>query len=504
MRSISRRLFLKLMLPLVLFALTACNMPTPTPDGSTPRTAPLCLISDLGPPRAIYPGDYSIVLEMSPTFQWEPQTGCDPEGYRIQVTTYGGYDFGDLYVGEVDADESTWSVDTPLEPATDYEWRVAGIAEDELGPFSESMRFWTGPICDAGALVAPILNAPADGAVITENYAILDWEYPEPCVPEDYQVELMSTPDFTGTNQMSEEAMGPADEQVSLSSLEDCTTYYWRVSASVGATTSPYSEVRTLRTDFTGACEETDTTPEPAEGTNTPESTSDFTVTARQNSNCRVGPGTVYAQYGFLLADESAQTTGRLADDTWLVVQLDDRPEPCWIAANLLEYSFSPGDLPSIIPPPTPTPALGSIQGLVWHDLCAPPVHTTPSATPLPPPDGCVRLSGGALEGNGVYESGEPGIAGVQVRLGVGSCPSTGFATTTTGGAGSYSFSSLSAGTYCVSIDALDATNESILIPGGWTYPSRGGGAQATVTVDPGETVSGVSFGWDYQFLPSP
>lgn len=502
MRSISRCLFLMLAMSLVLFVLAACNMPTPTPDGPTPGTLPLCLFGDLGQPQAFYPGDYSIILEMSPSFQWEPQTGCNPEGYRIQVTTYGGYDFGELYVGEVDGDETMWSVDTPLDSATDYEWRVAAIAEGEVGPFSESMRFWTGPICDPEALAAPILVAPADGAVIPENYAILDWDDPAPCVPEDYQVELMSAPDFTGTNQMSEEAVGPADEQISFSSLEDCTTYYWRVSASVGATTSPYSEVRSLRTDFTGSCKATDGAPPVATATHTPESGSDFTVTARQNSNCRVGPGTVYAQYGFLLEGESAQATGRLADDTWLVVQLDDRPEPCWIAANLLEFSFPPADLPSIIPPPTPTPALGSIQGLVWHDLCAPPMHTTPSATPLPPPDGCVRLSGGALEGNGVYESGEPGIAGVQVRLGLGSCPSAGLAATTTGSSGGYSFSNLSAGAYCVSADALEAVNTTVLIPGGWTYPARGPVVQTTVTVDPGSTTTGVNFGWDYQFLP--
>jgi hypothetical protein len=492
----------KMLIPIgfgIAFVLVACNKPTATPEGPVSEALPLCSLSDLEAPQTLYPGDYTIISETTPAFQWVTQDDCVPKGYRVQVVTYGGYDFGGLFVGEVDSGESTWIIDTPLQPATDYEWRLAARAVDGVGPYSESTRFWTGPICDPGSLAAPILNAPVDGAVITENYAILDWEYPDACVPEDYLAELKDSSDFTGTNQMSEEGISPADEQVSFSSLEDCTTYYWRVSARVGGTTSAYSEVRTLYTDFTGSCESAETETTLADTTATPADSGDRTVKALKNSNCRTGPGTVYDQYGFLLEGETALATGRLADNTWLVVQLTDRPKPCWIAANLLQFTFSPEVLSAVIPPPTPTPALGSIQGLVWHDLCAPPMHSTPTASP---PEGCVALSGGGYGANGVYESGEPGIGGVIVSLGSGSCPSTGLATTTSGGSGGYSFNGLSTGTYCVSIDALSSTNSSILIPGGWTYPTSGGSAQSTVTVDPGVTVSGISFGWDYQFLP--
>lgn len=144
---------------------------------------------------------------------------------------------------------------------------------------------------------------------------------------------------------------------------------------------------------------------------------------------------------------------------------------------------------------PTVAPAPGSIGGKVWHDLCKVPYETVDT-----PPEGCVKLPDGGLVANGLLEAGEPGLAGVVVELGVGACPSTGLATTTTDANGMYAFAGLSAGTYCISINALSATNETILIPGGWTYPNAEG--SATVTVGAGEDRLDVNFGWDYQFLP--
>jgi hypothetical protein len=143
---------------------------------------------------------------------------------------------------------------------------------------------------------------------------------------------------------------------------------------------------------------------------------------------------------------------------------------------------------------PTVEPALGSIGGKVWHDLCKVPYETVDV-----PPEGCVKLPDGGLVANGLLEAGEPGIEGVVVMLGSSACPSTGLATAIADADGLYTFSGLGAGTYCVSSDPLDATNETILIPGGWTNPA---GGSVTVTLGAGEERLDVNFGWDYQFLP--
>jgi hypothetical protein len=151
---------------------------------------------------------------------------------------------------------------------------------------------------------------------------------------------------------------------------------------------------------------------------------------------------------------------------------------------------------PTVVPTDLPEPpAQGSISGKVWHDLCKVPYETVDV-----PPEGCIKLPDGGLVANGLLEAGEPGLEGVVVALGARVCPSTGLAAANTDVNGMYTFAGLDAGTYCVSVDALDVTNETILIPGGWTYPNQDG--VATVTIGVGEDKLDVNFGWDYQFLP--
>lgn len=170
-----------------------------------------------------------------------------------------------------------------------------------------------------------------------------------------------------------------------------------------------------------------------------------------------------------------------------------------------LDRNNTPGEVQS-----TPTdspdqagPGTGVIDGLVWHDLCAAGLEGQP--VPLEVPAGCVPASGGGLTANGSREAQEPGLGNIVVLLGEGVCPSIGKATQLTRGDGYYFFDGLHAGTYCVSIDSLGASNAAQLLPGTWTAP-RVNAAQAgvTITIAEGERRDAVDFGWDYQFLPVP
>jgi hypothetical protein len=111
------------------------------------------------------------------------------------------------------------------------------------------------------------------------------------------------------------------------------------------------------------------------------------------------------------------------------------------------------------------------------------------------------------MEANGVLDPGEVGIEGVTVHLGTGPCPAADGQADVTDESGYYSFTSLTAGTYCVSIDMLDEDNISVLIPGNWTVPYRWygpGPIEIEVTLGEADIQRLNDFGWDYQFLPAP
>jgi hypothetical protein len=149
----------------------------------------------------------------------------------------------------------------------------------------------------------------------------------------------------------------------------------------------------------------------------------------------------------------------------------------------------------------TPVPN-ARLSGIVWHDLCA--VAGGEDGVPLYPSEGCTPVEK-SFRANGFMETGEPGLEGVAVRLGLGDCPTNGYLTTTTSQNGEYAFHELQPGMYCVSIEPLDSQNTNILVPGEWSSPAQAIGqsvASVSIILTPGENKHGVDFGWDFQFLP--
>lgn len=148
------------------------------------------------------------------------------------------------------------------------------------------------------------------------------------------------------------------------------------------------------------------------------------------------------------------------------------------------------------VPSPSETPGMGSIQGLVWHDICEwVGGEMGVGFTPVSP--NCV-ISPAAPDfwvGNQIMDAGEPPFGGVVVQLGSGACPSTGMAEATTDANGLYRFTDLAAGTYCVTLDPLFGDNPSLMIPGYFTVPDYDVG-NYIVALDPGVALEGLDFGW--------
>jgi hypothetical protein len=153
----------------------------------------------------------------------------------------------------------------------------------------------------------------------------------------------------------------------------------------------------------------------------------------------------------------------------------------------------------NVLPEDIQAPATGSISGTVWHDLCA--IAGGEGGEPAIPSSGCVEAEDGGYRGNGIFEQGEPGIQGVVVELGEGQCPSTGYATATTDRNGGYRFTNLPPGVYCITVDPAHFDNVPVLIPGMFTFPDVDSGSHE-LTLDEGDRILQINFGWDYQFLP--
>jgi len=184
---------------------------------------------------------------------------------------------------------------------------------------------------------------------------------------------------------------------------------------------------------------------------------------------------------------------------------IDTSPLQQTMYPEYIDVSFAAGDVLEDVNFRYLLSPLGesSISGKVWHDECAVP-YSIPTSTP----PGCIAFLGGGYGADGIYDPSEPGIEGVKVELFYGGCPAS---DTAISGAvytdvnGDYIFPGLTNANWCVYVDAHVSPNDSILIPGNWTYPVRNASpAEAEVVLGSSEDMVDINFGWDYEFLPEP
>lgn len=224
-------------------------------------------------------------------------------------------------------------------------------------------------------------------------------------------------------------------------------------------------------------------------------------ITAKGAVDCLLAPLDGSEISAVFSAGDRAPVLGITPNGKWYAIKEVDKPKPCWVPAMAVELNVDPDGLEVLSPPVTSTPALSSIGGVLWHEICD---YTGGHADePVVLGQGCVQWGAEEHEfgPNQVLDPFETGWEGVTLHLGSGPCPSTGLATAVTNAVGVYLFSGLSAGTYCVSYNALTDGNDVILIPGGPTYPERGeDGYYQTVVIGEGVDDLGVDFGYAWQF----
>ncbi len=203
------------------------------------------------------PGNYEILPDTNANLRWFNPGGCFPDGAAVQIAT--DYDFADM-------NEFTFpgqfvvGYDPPaLDPATQYRWKAAYYMDDGgspvIGDYSGPKSFFTGPECTSLAeVVAPVRLSPADGSVVNDNFAALKFTPGAPgCIPDGYLLELHEMEDFSDPNQLAEYS-SPATTVLTTDPLDDCTTYYWSVTAVQDGGYGPESDHGSFFVDVDGTC----------------------------------------------------------------------------------------------------------------------------------------------------------------------------------------------------------------------------------------------------------
>ncbi|MEJ5201103.1 MAG: SH3 domain-containing protein [Anaerolineales bacterium] len=123
----------------------------------------------------------------------------------------------------------------------------------------------------------------------------------------------------------------------------------------------------------------------------------------QQQINVRSGPGTFYDKVGVLLVGQQAPAKGRSAGGEWILIEYPGVPSgTAWVYAPLV--NLTPGELPIVEAPPTPTPLLTSTidptlaaQFIVTVAPTRLPTFTEPPPLSIPtfPPNPTAGTAGG-------------------------------------------------------------------------------------------------------------
>jgi len=84
------------------------------------------------------------------------------------------------------------------------------------------------------------------------------------------------------------------------------------------------------------------------------------------DTNCRSGPGSVYAREGGLLTGEKAEVVGRYDQADYWIIENPERTGECWLWGKYATLEGPTDDLPAYTQPPTPTPTFTPAPEVDW------------------------------------------------------------------------------------------------------------------------------------------
>lgn len=193
-----------------------------------------------GPPSApvlLSPDSESTAQPISLTCSWNLVTNATTYHYELSTSS----SFEPMIMNDSTLTTNSKTVSS-LSYNTIYYWRIRAANSDGWGNWSSVWRFTT-TAAPTSAPAAPVLLSPSNGATDQETSLYLTWNASTNATA--YRAQVSTSSNFSSLFSDIQNITGTS---VSITSLANSTTYYWRVNASNSAGTSAWSTTRHFTT----------------------------------------------------------------------------------------------------------------------------------------------------------------------------------------------------------------------------------------------------------------
>ncbi len=212
-----------------------------TSDWSTTRQF-TTIVAAPATPVLSSPSDNATDVPTNPTLMWSAADRAT--SYQLQISTQSN--FSTTLVDQSGITATSFQV-TGLANQTIYYWRVRAANAGGTSDWSSVRRFTT----IVAAPAAPVLSSPADNTSGVSINPTLTWNASSGATS--YQVQVSAQSDFST---LEEDQSGITATSLEITGLFTNTTYYWRVNATNGGGTSPWSTVWQFTTEQATSVEE--------------------------------------------------------------------------------------------------------------------------------------------------------------------------------------------------------------------------------------------------------
>jgi len=182
------------------------------------------------------PAEGATGLSVNPTLTWQAATGAD--SYNVLVATDAA--FANVVFSLNNIVGTSTTVSTGLAGLTKYYWKVSATNTIGTSAFSTVRNFTTG---EQVVLQAPVLLTPANGASGVSLMPTLTWSPVNGATH--YNLQIATDPQFVNLILTQN---GISYTGYTVFDIANNMTYYWRVAATNGIITSPFSGAWTFNT----------------------------------------------------------------------------------------------------------------------------------------------------------------------------------------------------------------------------------------------------------------